>query len=158
MPKNKTQNVVSLRRAKKGFRLSPRPLPVNVKTVWVFATRSPVLDANNGTNCGLFGAPVGVLHGYQRTTDANGIHSVKLASDSFVTGRLCEVTEEELARLDQVSEECASQHRFLAEIKGPMGGFIFAAWVFQDIADMTPVEAATSALNSPARNLQLKSA
>lgn len=143
----KAKKLPGLRRAKTRFRFDKKrddhAMPFD--TAYVFATRSPILD---GGDCGVFGCPVGVLVGYSRTVDSEGVQSV-VPSSEFVSGRCIEVTQDELARLDAVAELTSDSHRFLAEIKLPQAGHTIQAWVYQALSDATPAELATSATNQP---------
>jgi hypothetical protein len=103
---------------------------------------------------GIYGAPVAVLHGYEVVQPTNqsrrdaSLASIKASprgSAKFVTGRLIELTLEELARLDSLTEHSPEDyHRFQAEVILPGNGHSTLAWVFQRTADASLVDRGTS--------------
>lgn len=119
-----------------------------VETAYVFAHGFIFGDV------GIYGAPVAVLPGYEQVSNPDQSRrtaapvSIRLAAKSgaFVTGRLIELTVDELARLDSLIERCQEDyHRFQAEVILPSNGHKTLAWVFQKVSDARLPEQVTSA-------------
>lgn len=93
---------------------------------------------------GIFAAPAAALLGFVRSNKKPA--SVREDSNGSVVGRLLELTEAELARLDMVAERQGDYHRFKALVNIPLGGFEVEAWVYQLRSDETPLTALTSSV------------
>lgn len=122
-----------------------------VETAYVFAHGFIFGDV------GIYGAPVAVLPGYEQVSNPDQSRrtatpvSIRLAQKpgAFVTGRLIELTVDELARLDSLVERCpADYHRFQAEVTLPSNGHKTLAWVFQRLDHARLPEQVTSANKS----------
>jgi gamma-glutamylcyclotransferase (GGCT)/AIG2-like uncharacterized protein YtfP len=92
---------------------------------------------------GVFGAPAAALLGFEKTQACPS--SVAEKDSALVVGRLLELSEEELARLDAVAERQGDYHRFRTTIIIPLAGFEVEAWCYQLRSDSTPLTELTSA-------------